>query len=166
MSIVCLRIEDRFYIRISIVVIVSRNFFIYLFICFPQNAKQPVSKTPLASFQNGKEFGLTTGMTAPVREATQSPSKLKKNGSLSIKRLKTWQLEYQFVAHWFREERRVWTWVSGEQLNILKWRDSQPNSNDKWAEISKNGGLFNVISTPRRNAYICETPGGKITFQP
>ena len=88
MSIVCLRIEDRFHIRISIVVIVSRNFFIYLFICFPQNAKQPVSKTPLASFQNGKEFGLTTGMTAPVREATQSPSKLKKNGSLSIKRLK------------------------------------------------------------------------------
>ena len=35
MSIVCLRIEDHFYIRISIVVIVSRNFFIYLFICFP-----------------------------------------------------------------------------------------------------------------------------------
>ena len=31
MSIVCLRIEDRFYIRISIVVIVSRNFF-HLFI--------------------------------------------------------------------------------------------------------------------------------------
>ena len=95
MSIVCLRIEDRgsriedrFYIRVSIIVIVSRNFFIYLFICFPQNAMQPVSKTPLASFQHGKEFGLTTGMSAPVREATQSPSKLKKNGSLSIKRLK------------------------------------------------------------------------------
>ena len=49
MSIVCLRIEDRgsriedrgsriedrFYIRVSIIVIVSRNFFIYLFICFP-----------------------------------------------------------------------------------------------------------------------------------
>ena len=60
----------------------------------------------------------------------------------------------------------VWTCVSGEHRNISKWRDSPPNSNDKWAEISKNGGLFNVISTPRRNAYICETPGGKITFQP
>ena len=94
MSIVCSRIEDRgsriedrFYIRVSIFV-VSRNFFIYLFICFSQNAKQPVSKTPLTSFQHGKEFGLTTGMSAPVREATQSPSKLRKNGSLSIKRFK------------------------------------------------------------------------------
>ena len=60
----------------------------------------------------------------------------------------------------------VWTWLSGEQLNISKWRGSQPNSNDKRAEISKNGGLFNSISTLSRNAYICETPGGKITFQP
>ena len=60
----------------------------------------------------------------------------------------------------------VWTWLSGEQLNISKWRDSEPGGNDKSAEISKNGGLFNGISPRSRNAYICETPGGKITFQP
>ena len=61
---------------------------------------------------------------------------------------------------------RVWTWLSGETLNISKWRDSEPVGNDKRAEISKNGGLFNGISTLSRNAYICETPEGKITFQP
>ena len=59
----------------------------------------------------------------------------------------------------------VWTWLSGEKLKISKWRDSQPNSNDKRAEISKNGGLFIGISKLRRNAYICEMPGGEITFQ-
>ena len=60
----------------------------------------------------------------------------------------------------------VWTWLSGEQLNISKWRDSEPGGDDKWAEITKNGGLFNSISKHSENAYICETPGGKITFQP
>ena len=60
----------------------------------------------------------------------------------------------------------VWTWLSGEQLNISKWRDSEPGSNDQRAEISKNGGLFDSISTLSENAYICETPGGKIKFQP
>ena len=58
----------------------------------------------------------------------------------------------------------VWTWLSGEQLNISKWRDSEPKKKGKRAEITKNGGLFNIISSPGRNAYICETPGGKITF--
>ena len=60
----------------------------------------------------------------------------------------------------------VWTWLSGEQLNISKWRDSELGGDDKRAEITKNGGLFNSISTRSENAYICETPGGKITFQP
>ena len=60
----------------------------------------------------------------------------------------------------------VWTWLSGKQMNISKWRDSEPGGDDKRAEISKNGGLFNSISTLSRNAYICDTPGGKITFQP
>ena len=39
----------------------------------------------------------------------------------------------------------VWIWNSGEQLNISKWRDSEPDGNEKKAEISKNGGLFNGI---------------------
>ena len=60
----------------------------------------------------------------------------------------------------------VWTWESGEKLNISKWRDSQPDGNDSCAEISKNGGLFNGISWGDKNAFICEMPGGKITFQP
>ena len=60
----------------------------------------------------------------------------------------------------------VWTWLSGKQLSISKWRDSEPGDNDKRAEIFKNGGLFNGISRDdEKNAYICEMPGGKITFQ-
>ena len=59
----------------------------------------------------------------------------------------------------------VWTWLSGKQLNISKWRDSKPRKKDKRAEITKNRGLFNIISSRGKNAYICETPGGKITFQ-
>ena len=60
----------------------------------------------------------------------------------------------------------VWTWLSGKQLSIWKWRDSEPGDNDKRAEIFKNGGLFNGISQDdEKNAYICEMPGGKITFQ-
>ena len=60
----------------------------------------------------------------------------------------------------------VWTWESGEKLNISKWRDSQPDGNDSCAEISKNGGFFDGISCYDKNAFICEMPGGKITFQP
>ena len=61
----------------------------------------------------------------------------------------------------------VWIWKSGEQLNISKWRDSEPNGNDERAEISMNGSLFNGISrNDKGDAYICEMPGGKITFQP
>ena len=60
----------------------------------------------------------------------------------------------------------VWTWLSGKRLKISKWQDSEPGGDDIKAEITKNGGLFNGISKQSQNAYICETPGGKITFQP
>ena len=59
-----------------------------------------------------------------------------------------------------------WIWSSGEPLNISKWRDSEPNDNDKRAEISKNEGLFNGISYLDENAFICEFPEGKQTFHP
>ena len=59
-----------------------------------------------------------------------------------------------------------WTWSSGKKLSISKWQDSQPDGKDNYAEISKNGGLFNGISRDDKNAFICEMPGGKITFQP
>ena len=61
----------------------------------------------------------------------------------------------------------VWIWKSGEQLNISKWRDSEPDGNDERAEIFMNRGLFNgIYRNDKKNAYICEMPGGKITFQP
>ena len=66
----------------------------------------------------------------------------------------------------YKEYNGTWTWFTGEKLSISKWRDSQPDGNDNYAEISKNGGLFNGISWGDKNAFICEIPGGKITFQP
>ncbi|CAH3159293.1 unnamed protein product, partial [Pocillopora meandrina] len=91
------------------------------------------------------------------------------------------QEEWQFISHEIQKRgtsntnawhigltKRYgnWTWSSGENLSISKWRDSQPDGNDSCAEISKNGGLFNSISCYDKNAFICEMPGGKITFQP
>ena len=64
-----------------------------------------------------------------------------------------------------RKSDGVWTWESGEKLNISKWRNSELDRNDNDAEISKNGGLLNGISWDDKNAFICEIPGGKITFQ-
>ena len=88
--------------------------------------------------------------------------------------------EWQFINHevkkrvtWItsawhiglEKEGRVWTWLSGEQLNISKWQVSEPGGNDKRAEISNDGGLFNGIpSGDEKNDYICEMPGGMITF--
>ena len=91
------------------------------------------------------------------------------------------QEEWQFISHEIQKRGNSntsawhiglwkisgdWTWLSGEKLSISKWRDSQPDGNDPCAEISKNGGLFNGISCYDKNAFICEMPGGKITFQP
>ena len=45
--------------------------FIYLFIhFFSQSAKQPVSETPLTYFPKEEEVGLSTGLSASVREVT------------------------------------------------------------------------------------------------
>ena len=52
---------------------------------------------------------------------------------------------------------RVWTWLSGERLNISK-------GDYKKAEISKNEGLFNASSWYDENKYIGELPGSNITF--
>ena len=91
------------------------------------------------------------------------------------------QEEWQFISHeiqkrgtsntsaWhigLEKNRGVWTWKSGEKLNISKWRDSQPDGNNYYVEISKNRGLFNRVRWYDKNAFICEMPGGKITFQP
>ena len=67
------------------------------------------------------------------------------------------------MAYRFREQKRgldLAEWKATEY-----WRDSEPGDNDQRAEIFKNGGLFNGISRDdEKNAYICEMPGGKITF--
>ena len=60
----------------------------------------------------------------------------------------------------------VWIWQTGQQLNISKWRDSKQDGKEYRAEISKNESLFNSISGSDENAFICEIPGGKITFPP
>ena len=84
--------------------------------------------------------------------------------SNEIQKRSTWNTGAWHIGLW--KIGGVWTWLSGKQLNISKWRDSEPDGNDDYAEISKNGGLFNVITQNDENAYICEIPGGKITFQP
>ena len=79
-----------------------------------------------------------------------------------IQKRGTWNTSAWHIGLWKISE--VWTWQSGENLNISKWRDSEPDGNNDYAEISKNGGLFNGITQSDENAYICEIPGGKITF--
>ena len=84
--------------------------------------------------------------------------------------------EWQFINHaiqsrsswntsaWhigLRKMTKNWTWESGAQLNIWKWRDSIKKNIRRSAEISKNGSLFNSIFWNDSNAFICEMPGGK-----
>ena len=78
-------------IRIITIVTISIRFssFIYSFNFFPQSAKQPVSKTHPTYFRKAEEIGMITGLSVTYREVTQSPSKLKKNGSLSVMRFKS-----------------------------------------------------------------------------
>ena len=78
-------------IRIITIVTISIHFFsfIYSFNFFPQSAKQPVSKTHPTYFRKAEENGKTTLMSVYTRQVTQSPSKLKKNGSLSVMRFKS-----------------------------------------------------------------------------
>ena len=84
--------------------------------------------------------------------------------SNEIQKRGTWNASAWHIGLW--KTGGVWTWLSGEQLNISKWRDSEQDGNDDYAEISRNGGLFNGISQNDKNAYICEIPGGKIILQP
>ena len=82
--------------------------------------------------------------------------------SNEIQKRVTWNTSAWHIG--LQEIDKVWTWLSGERLNISKWRNFKPGGNYKKAEISKNGGLFNAISWYDENKYTCELPGGKITF--
>ena len=81
-----------------------------------------------------------------------------------IRKRGTWNTSTWHIG--LRKRDGVWTWESGEQLNVSKWQYLEPDSHDSYAEISENGGVFNGISKCDDKAYICEMPGGKITFQP
>ena len=81
-----------------------------------------------------------------------------------IQKRGTWNTSAWHIGLW--KLAGVWTWLSGEKLNISKWRDSETDGTGEYAEISKNGSLFNGITPNDENAYICEISGGKITFQP
>ena len=81
-----------------------------------------------------------------------------------IQKRGTWNTSAWHIGLW--KLGGVWTWLSGKQLNISKWRDSEPDDNDDYAKISKNGGLIDGISRNDKNAYICEIPVGKIIPQP
>ena len=81
-----------------------------------------------------------------------------------IQKRGTWNTSAWHIGLWTIH--RVWTWLSREKLNIFKWRYSEPDGNDDYAEISRKGGLFNGISQNDKSAYICEIPVGKIIPQP
>ena len=81
-----------------------------------------------------------------------------------IQKRGTWNTSAWHIGLWKISE--VWTWQGREKLNISKWRDSEPDGNDDYAEISRNRGLFNGISWNDKNEYICEIPVGKIIPQP
>ena len=88
---------------------------------------------------------------------------------VSIETQEEWQFindEIQKRSSWntcawhigLRFYNKTWTWLSGEKLNISKWRDS---ANKGRAEISKNESLFSKISRSKINAFICEMPEGR-----
>ena len=74
----------------------------------------------------------------------------------------TWNTSVWHIG--LRKIEGIWTWESGERLNISKWRDSEPDGNDERAEISKNGSLFNGTPGNHKSAFICEMLEGKIKF--
>ena len=59
------------------------------------------------------------------------------------------------------KKNETWTWESGAQLNISKWRDPRTKISKDRAEITKNESLFNNIFDHDRSAFICEMAQGK-----
>lgn len=60
-----------------------------------------------------------------------------------------------------------WTWVNGKPLTIMKWRESEPNRNSRYALIAKESpggsyGKFDSIRGDIRRAWICEEETGVI----
>ena len=187
-----IKIYFLFFIYIVItIVMISKQLFIYLFLCLHhqnyhycynsihffvyflsfnffliecqatcfKNSSYIFSKSGRGWYQNRAFCYIQGGNLVSIE--TEEEWKFIKH---EIQKRGTWNTSAWHIGLW--KMNWVWTWQSGEKLNISKWRDSEQDGNDEYAEISKNGGLFNSISQSDENAYIFEIPGGKITFQP
>ena len=186
-----MKIYFLFFIYIVItIVMISKQLFIYLFLClhhqnyhycynsihffvyflsffFPiecqatcfKNSSYIFSKSGRGWYQNRDVCYNQGGNLVSIE--TEEEWKFIKH---EIQKRDTWNTSAWHIGLWTID--RVWTWQSGEKLNISKWRDSKQDVKRQYAEISENGSLFNVITQNDENAYICEIPGGKITFQP
>ena len=122
--------------------------------CF-KNSSYIFSKSGRGWYDN-REVCLTQGFDL-VSIETEEEWKFIKH---EIQKRGTWNTSAWHIGLW--KLGGVWIWLSREKLNISKWRDSEQDGNGEYAEISKNGGLFNGITQSDENAYICEIPGGKM----
>ena len=61
-----------------------------------------------------------------------------------IQKRGTWNASAWHIG--LKKKGEVWTWLSGETLNISKWRDSEPGGNDKRAEISMEASFIVSLS--------------------
>ena len=154
---------------ITIVIISIHFFFVYLFIylCFLIESQATCFKNSSYTFsKSGRHWVLNSVVCSTLGGYLVSIETEEEWQFINheIQKRNTWNSSAWHIGL-TRKRAGVWTWESGEQLNISKWRDSEPGDKNNMAEISKNGGLFNGISTFDKNAYICEMPGGKIIFQ-
>ncbi|CAH3164051.1 unnamed protein product [Pocillopora meandrina] len=131
--------------------------------CF-KNSSYIFSKGKIYRFPNNEVCSILGGYLVSIETEEEWQfinHEIQKRGTWNTSTTNAWLIGLE-------KKDGVWIWKSGEQLNISKWRDSEPNVNDERAEISMNGGLFNGISrNDKGDAYICEMPGEcpNITFK-
>ena len=130
--------------------------------CF-KNSSYIFSKSKIYRFPNNEVCSILGGYLVSIETEEEWQfinHEIQKRGTWNTSTTNAWLIGLE-------KKDGVWIWKSGKQLNISKWRDSEPNGNDERAEISMNGSLFNGIhQNIKGDAYICEMPGGNITFQP
>ena len=74
--------------------------------------------------------------------------------------------EWHIGLFWSKTDSN-WTWVNGKPLTIMKWQESEPNRNSRYALIAKewpggSHGKFDSIRGDIRRAWICEEETGVI----
>ncbi|XP_066022820.1 adhesion G protein-coupled receptor L1-like isoform X1 [Pocillopora verrucosa] len=131
--------------------------------CF-KNSSYIFSKGKIYRFHNNEVCSILGGYLVSIETEEEWQfinHEIQKRGTWNTSTFNAWLIGLE-------KKDGVWIWKSGEQLNISKWRDSEPNVNDERAEISMNGSLFNGIPrNDKGDAYICEMPGEcpNITFK-